>query len=109
MCFNTPNPPPSPVHEPPPETAKLDLSVCELAPTKPFSPDALQAHSDAYFLPLARHLNEEISTLAPKHIEKVGETELARIDSEVRTRLQDYDPSCFCVILWVRRAHEGER
>ena len=105
-----PTPPPSPVPEPPPDVANLDMSVYpDLDPTKPFSSDALRTHIDTWILSLAHHLNEEILTLAPEHMEKIGEKEIKRIDGEAQKHLQVFDPSWFLCAFMGTSGSKGER
>ena len=82
--------------EPPLEIANIDLSVYHgLDPSKPFSPDALRAHMNTYLLSIARHLAEEIASLAPDYMEKVGEKNIKRIAKELQIHFSNYDPSWF--------------
>ena len=74
----------------------MDLTKYDgLDPTKAFSPTALRAHMDSWVLTLAQHLFEEIDTLKPEYMEKIGENRLKAIDAEVVKYLQSYDPSWF--------------
>ena len=50
---------------------------------------------DTWVLVLAQHLLEEIDTLKPELMKKIGEKELKAIDAVVVKSLQAYDPSWF--------------
>ncbi|CAD6578401.1 MAG: hypothetical protein TREMPRED_002171 [Tremellales sp. Tagirdzhanova-0007] len=91
----SPTPLPSPVPEPDEEINSIDLTKYGLDPTKPFSPTVLRAHMDTWVLVLAQHLLEEIDTLKPELMKKIGEKELKAIDAVVVKSLQAYDPSWF--------------
>lgn len=46
-------------------------------------------------MPLAEHLTDELQTLTPELMEKLGEEELVRLRKDIETHLMAYDPKWF--------------
>ena len=93
----TPPPKVSPVPPPTEEELRADPADHGLDPKLGFQPQAFRAEMDKWLLPLAVHLEEEIVTLDPKWIEKMGEPEFIRQGKATEKYLQSYDPAWFLV------------
>jgi hypothetical protein len=91
----TPPPPASPVPEPPAEVLAIDLGRYGLDPSRPFDPQALRTHIEGWARPLVEHLKDEIHTISPEYIAKVGQGNIETLDKAVLKHLQGYDPSWF--------------
>jgi hypothetical protein len=63
--------------------------------TKPYDPQGLRRHIDSFIMLLAEHLRDEIDTLRPELIEKIGEKNDREIRKNVQAHLQSYDPKWF--------------
>ena len=78
----------------------VELNVSS-APTfdssKPFDPAALQKQMEGWIAPLVQHLTDEIATLKPEYMEKIGEKEHHAVEKRTEKHLQSYDPSWFFV------------
>lgn len=98
-CRSNLSPPPkaSPVPPPTEEELRADPADHGLDPKLGFQPQAFRAEMDKWLLPLAVHLEEEIVTLDPKWIEKMGEPEFIRQGKATEKYLQSYDPAWFLV------------
>ncbi|GFZ45784.1 hypothetical protein JCM24511_03514 [Saitozyma sp. JCM 24511] len=92
----------------PSEVSSIDLSQFPLlsaAPTS-YDPTMIRNHMDSFVLVLAEHLHDEIDSLHPDKIEKVGKKEDERIRSDVLAHLKKYDPAWFlCAAMNRQVAH----
>ena len=93
----TPTPSASPVPPPSEEDLKVDPAKWGLDPKLGFQPKVFRAEMDKWLIPLVEHLDEEIATLEPAWIEKMGEKELNAQRKVVDKYLQSYDPAWFLV------------
>ena len=83
---------------PPPQNILEELdknAYPELDYTKPFDPQALRGQMEKWMPGLTHHMRDEIDTLSPENIEKVGQKADKEIRDAVVKHLQSYDPAWF--------------
>ena len=93
----TPTPQKITVPVPPPRIQAIDLSQNAYfkSSMNAFDPKAFQDQMDTWVLPLVTHLRDEIDTLKPEYMEKIGEKVVEEDHKAVLKTFGEYDPAWF--------------
>ena len=91
----SPQPKASPVPAPSGDDLSVDPAAWGLDPKLGFQPTVFRTEMDKWLIPLTQHLDEEIDTLDPEWIARMGEKEFRRQTKVVEKYLQSYDPAWF--------------
>jgi hypothetical protein len=90
-----PQPATSPVPAPSQEVEGIDMSAYPTLNSTRFDPNVLRKHMDTFITPLAAHLTEEIDTLTPEIMLRVGQEGDKLLRAEMQKVMMAYEPSWF--------------